>query len=42
VGRVLHDADPDDDEIEGELFAVELRLDQWLDPKRLWLAAKPL
>jgi 2-polyprenyl-3-methyl-5-hydroxy-6-metoxy-1,4-benzoquinol methylase len=32
----------DDDEIEGELFAVELRLDQWLDPKRLWLAAKPL
>ena len=32
----------DDDEIESELVAVQLRLDQWLDPKRLWFAAMPL
>jgi hypothetical protein len=32
----------DDHEIEAELVAVGLRLDGWLDVKRLWFAAKPL
>jgi len=32
----------DDDEIESELVAVGLRLDRWLDPKRLWFAARPV
>ncbi len=32
----------DDDEIEAELVAAELRVDGWLDPKRTWLTARPL
>ena len=32
----------DDDEIESELVAVALRLDRWLDPKRIWFAATSL
>jgi len=32
----------DDDEIEAELAAEELRVDRWLDSKRTWLTASPL